>query len=192
VGFGLPATAAWRLLDAHVGFEVIFPRREPDGWRIEGHSTGVEEGEAWGIRYTVALDEMWVTRSAHIVGRSALGAHEVQLEGDGAGGWRVDGRPSPQLDGCLDVDLEASACTNAFPVNRLGLEVGQRAEAPAAHVRALDLRVERLEQSYARLPHDGGPARYDYASAGFDFRAELVYDEFGLVLDYPGIAVRVL
>jgi hypothetical protein len=192
VGFGLPATAAWRLLEAHVGFEVLFPRREPDGWRVEGHSTGVEEGEAWGIRYTVALDEMWITRSAHIVGRSALGAHEVRLEADGAGEWRVDGKPAPHLDGCLDVDLEASACTNAFPVNRLGLDVGQRAEAPAAYMRALDLRVERLEQSYLRLPDDGERSRYDYASPAFDFRAELVYDEFGLVLDYPGIAVRVL
>jgi uncharacterized protein len=192
VGFGLPATAAWRLHDAHVGFEVLFSATEADGYRFEGHSTGVEEGEAWGIRYAVMLDPSWVTRSAHVVGRSALGAHEVRLEGDGRGGWRVDGEPAPHLDGCLDVDLEGSACTNAFPVNRLGLDVGRRAEAPAAYVRALDLRVERLEQSYVRLPDDGERSRYDYASPAFDFRAELVYDEFGLALDYPGIAVRVL
>jgi hypothetical protein len=94
--------------------------------------------------------------------------------------------------GCLDVDLEGSAFTNAFPVHRLGLNVGEQADAPAAYVRANDLRVERLEQSYARLPDDGDRSRYDYASPAFDFRAELVYDRFGLVLDYPGIAVRVL
>jgi hypothetical protein len=33
--------------------------------------------------------------------------------------------------------------------------------------------------------------RYDYASPRFDYRNELVYDEFGLVLDYPDLAVRV-
>jgi hypothetical protein len=99
--------------------------------------------------------------------------------------------PAPHLDGCLDVDLEASAFTNAFPVHRLGLEVGQRADAPAAYVRAPGLDVERLEQTYARLPDDGRGARYDYVSPAFGFRAELVYDRFGLVLDYPGIAVRV-
>jgi hypothetical protein len=32
---------------------------------------------------------------------------------------------------------------------------------------------------------------YRYAASAFDFRAVLVYDRFGLVLDYPGIAVRV-
>ena len=124
------------------------------------------------------------------MGRSASGMHEVRLDSDGDGSWRVDGTPRPQLDGCFDVDLEASACTNALPVNRLGLSVGRAAAAPAVYVRVRDLRVERLEQRYARLPSDGH-ARYDYVSPAFDFRAALVYDDAGLVLDYPGIAARI-
>jgi len=151
----------------------------------------VEDGRAWGIRYTLTVDAGWATRSAHIVGPSALGVNEVRLEADGTGGWWIDGTQAPHLDGCLDVDLEASAFTNALPVHRLALDVGQQADAPAAYVRALDLRVERLEQSYRRLEDDGENSRYDYVSPAFDFRAELVYDEFGLVFDYPGIAVRV-
>ena len=116
---------------------------------------------------------------------------EVRLECDGAGEWHVDGNPAPALAGCLDVDLEASAFTNAFPVHRLALEVGEKAEAPAAYVRAWDLRIERLEQSYARLPDDGARSRYDYASPRFGYQSQLVYDKSGLVLDYPGLAVRV-
>jgi hypothetical protein len=38
----------------------------------------------------------------------------VTLRADGDGSWVVDGRPAPQLDGCLDVDLESSSMTNAF------------------------------------------------------------------------------
>jgi hypothetical protein len=188
---GLPLTAAWRHLAARDGFEVLFLRHEPDGYQAEGHSTAVENGEAWGIRYALRLDTRWATRSAPVVGRSAAGAHEVRLEGDGAGGWRVDGVPAPELAGCMDVDLEASAFTNAFPVHRLGLKIGERSDAPAAYVRALGLRVERLEQSYTRLQDDGRHSRYDYAAPVFEYRAILVYDEYGLVLDYPGIAVRV-
>jgi hypothetical protein len=112
------------------------------------------------------------------------------LEADGAGRWTVSGARAPGVDGCLDVDLEASSLTNAFPVHRLGLEVGQQADAPAAYVRALDLNVERLEQRYTRKPDDGKHQRYDYISPAFRFEAELVYDETGLVIDYPGIAVR--
>ncbi len=117
---------------------------------------------------------------------------EVRLERDLRGGWRVDGTDAPHLDGCADIDLEASVFTNAFPVHRLGLAVGQSADAPAAYVRAPELAVERLEQRYTRVEGDGRQSRYDYAAPSFGFRARLVYDEFGLVLEYPGIAVRVV
>jgi hypothetical protein len=50
--------------------------------------------------------------------------------------------------------------------------------------------VERLEQHYVRLADDGGRQRYRYTAPRFDFECELLYDESGLVLDYPGIAVR--
>jgi uncharacterized protein len=186
-----PRTAAWRHLDVRDGFEVLFLRRDPRGFVLDGYSTAVEDGQAWGVRYALTLDASWRTRSARIVGHSARGANDVLLETDETGRWRVDRRPAPLLADCVDIDLEASAFTNALPVNRLGLEVGQQADAPAAYVRALDLRVERLEQQYTRLPNEGERSRYDYHAPRFDFRCVLAYDEFGLVLDYPGIAVRV-
>jgi hypothetical protein len=187
----LPAIAAWRHLDTRSGFEVLFLSSEADGYRLEGFTAAVEEEEAWAVHYALTLDSSWATSSAHIMGRSVLGEHDLRLESDGAGAWLLDGKPTPELTGCLDVDLEASACTNAFPVHRLGLEVGQTADAPAVYVRARDLTVERLEQSYARLPNHGEHSRYDYVAPSFNFRSVLVYDEFGLVLDYPGIAVRI-
>ena len=65
------------------------------------------------------------------------------------------------------------------------------APAPAAYVRAVGLAVQRLEQTYVRTPDEGMRQCYDYSAPAFDFRCRLVYDETGLVLDYPGIAVRV-
>ena len=108
------------------------------------------------------------------------------------GHWLVDGEVAPWLDGCLDVDVEASAATNALPVHRLALTRDGRAPAPAAYVRAADAEVERLEQTYVRLPDDGDRQRYDYSSPRFDYQGILIYDRFGFVIDYPGIAERVL
>jgi uncharacterized protein len=188
----LPPAAAWRHLCAREGFEVVFFHAEPDGYRFEGHSTAVEEGQAWGIRYILSVDANWRTRSAHIFGHSILGKHELRLEGDGSGGWRVNQGPAPpEVAGCLDVDLEASAFTNALPVHRLRLSVGQRADAPALYVRALDLSVERLDQTYARLKDDGDHSRYHYTGPRFNYEDQLIYDSSGLVLDYPDLAVRV-
>jgi hypothetical protein len=186
----LPPVAAWQHRGARDGFEVVFMRSGPDGHRVEGHATAVEDGESWAIRYAIVLAPNWITRSAHVVGRSASGQRELALEHDGAGAWRIDGAAAPHVDGCLDVDLEASLFTNACPVHRLGLAIGQGTEAPAAYVRALDLRVERLEQRYARIEDEGTRERYHYSAPRFDYSDRLVYDEHGLVLEYPGLAVR--
>jgi hypothetical protein len=157
------------------------------------------------VEYDIRLDASWRTRRCAVRNRTSSGTSSTLLESDGAGRWRVDGVEAPHLDGCLDVDLESSALTNAFPVHRLTPPVGVRTEAPAAFVRALDLGVERLEQTYVRLPDDcahwvfdsahwvfdSAHWVFDYAAPAFDVACRLVYDEAGLLLDYPGLAVRV-
>jgi uncharacterized protein len=143
------------------------------------------------VRYAILVGDDGATREARVECRHEGGAATVALEADGRGGWTVNGAPAPRLDGCLDVDLEASAVTNAFPIRRLGLRAGERAAAPAAYVRAPDLRVERLEQSYGRDEDEDGLARYRYSAPAFGVAAVLVFDADGLVVDYPGLAVRV-
>jgi uncharacterized protein len=188
----VPASAAWRHREAREGFESVFLRADSSGYRLDGHTAAVEEGAAWVVHYEISLDERWITRTARVFGWSPTGEHEVSLEADGSGRWQANGSAVRELDGCIDVDLESSSCTNTIPVHRLRLAVGQSAEAPAAYVRALDLRVERLEQRYTRVDDDGTHQRYDYRSPAFDFESCLVCDEAGLVLEYPGIASRVL
>jgi hypothetical protein len=183
--------AAWRHREAREGFEVVFFTQTAKGYRVEGSTAALEPGGPWSVDYLVVLDGRWRTQSALISGWSTQGRHAVALQCDESGCWTVDGERAPHLDGCLDVDLESSALTNAFPANRLGLEVGEQAEAPAAYVRAVDLSVARLEQQYARLDDVDGQQRYRYAAPGFEFECELVYGAGGLVVDYPGIACRV-
>jgi uncharacterized protein len=186
-----PVAAAWRHQDARSGFETVFFEPREDGWRISGCTSAVEDGEPWYVEYAIDVDDTWTTRAARVDGRSSAGTRSTLLQCDGFGRGRVDGRDAPFLDGCLDVDLESSAMTNAFPVHRMGLDVGARSEAPAAYVRAVGLAVERLEQTYRRTAVQDSRQRYDYAASRFDFTGVLVYDQSGLVLDYPGIATRV-
>jgi uncharacterized protein len=187
----LPRSAAWEHLDARTGFEVLFIEERPAGWRFVGQTSAVEAGEAWKVGYSIEVDAEWRTRSALIQGRSESGDAAVQLESDGAGRWWTEGNELGHLDGCFDVDLEASAFTNTLPVRRMRLAIGAGAEAPATYVRASGLAVERLEQHYARLSDGAAGERYDYESPGFGFRCEIEYDEAGLTLAYPGIARRV-
>jgi hypothetical protein len=186
----VPATAAWHHRGARFGFEVVYFGARGDGCRIEGWTTAIEDGATWAVEYALEVDAAWATRSARIRGRSAGAFSSALLEADGAGHWLAGGKPARHLDGCLDVDLEASAMTNALPVRRMDLPVGAQEAAPAAYVRAAGLAVERLEQTYARTADEASCQCYDYAAPAFGFAARLVYDQSGLVLDYPGIAVR--
>lgn len=177
----LPAFAAWRFVGAVDGFEVVYAQ----SGRLRGHTSAVENGHAYAVRYDIALDDYWRTSEARVTSDTVSGSRETVLISDGEGCWTVDGEPAPQLDGLIDVDIEASACTNTLPVHRLPLPLDAVTEAPAAYVRALDLSVTRLDQTYRRLDD----CRYAYTS-GADFRAVLEYDPSGLIIDYPGIAAR--
>ena len=188
----LPPTAAWRHQGARAGFEVAFFSAAHTALRVSGSTSAVEAGEPWAVDYEIELDPQWRVRSARVRVRTNRGVRRRSLDADGEGHWLLDGARMATLDGCIDLDLESSAMTNTFPVHRKALPVGRDASAPAAYVRAVDLEIERLEQLYRRLPDEGENRCFDYWSPAFDFRARLVYDPAGLVLDYPGIAVRTL
>jgi hypothetical protein len=188
---GLPPFAAWRHTGARDGFEVAFFQQLGSGLIVQGHTAAVEDGEGFVVRYRIELDEFGCTRSAHVSSRTAAGFSEVLVEGDGEGVWEIDGKRRKDLDGCLDLDLESSSLTNAFPIRRLLPEIGDELDSPAAWVRATDATVERLDQDYRRLGDDAdGRPRYHYRAPAFEFESELVYDDSGLVLAYPGIAER--
>lgn len=177
----LPPFAAWRFADAVDGFEVVY--LEPG--RLRGHTSAVEDGRAYAVSYEITYDEGWVTREVRVTSDTVGGRRSIHLRSDGQGGWTLDGSAAPHLDGLVDVDLEASACTNTLPVHRLTMPLGEAVVASAVYVQALDLTVRRLDQTYRRLDDH----RFAYTSEG-GFEAELVYDDDLLVVDYPGIAVR--
>jgi uncharacterized protein len=188
----VPQSAAWRHVGAREGFETTFFRTERAILQIDGATAAVEDGQPWTVRYAITLDERWTVIRADVWSRSHAGEHRVRLAADGEGGWRVDDAPAPELDGCIDVDLESSACTNTIPVRRLHLGIGESADVPAAYVRSSARRVERLEQRYERVDDDGAQQRYDYRAPRFDFQSRIVYDQTGLAREYPGIASRVV
>jgi hypothetical protein len=187
----LPLSAAWRHQGARDGFEVAYIRQMPRGDRLQGYTTAVEAGQSWVVGYRITVDESWRTRTAHVWTDSTAGLRQARLESDTAGTWTLDGSVVLHLQGCLDVDLESSACTNTLPIHRLRLEAGTLADAPAAYVRVAGLAIERREQSYLMVSSDEAHDQYAHAAPIFDFECRLVYDNAGLLLDYPGLAQRV-
>lgn len=183
----LPPVGAWRLLGAYEGFEVV---RFEVGKNIvlTGTSLGVEEGTPWSIHYVIEVAANWHFKHATI---SDHNGDQVDIQLSDTGLWTVNGEPRPELKGCLDLDLEASAVTNTLPVHRLNLAVGEGGESNAAYVRTNGLAVERLDQAYQRLADKSDKIALDYRSPRFGYHDTLIFGRDGLAADYPGIGVRV-
>jgi uncharacterized protein len=177
--------AAWQHVEGRRGFEVARLQALPDGaWRIDGHSTGEDEGMAWGLHYLLTVDASWATRSLDAAGFSEDGPWSLSLVSDGAGAWEG----APEFAGCLDVDLVSTVLTNTLAVRRLDLEVGGSGTLDAVWIGTPAGReVERMPQRYTRI----GIRAYRFEVVGGDFAADLEIDEFGLVAQYPGLAQRV-
>jgi hypothetical protein len=177
------------LAGAYEGFEVVrFAPRGDAGTVITGTTVGVEEGVPWSIHYVLDVADNWHVRQATVTDQDGV---RLDARTDGEGSWTVDGTPRPELDGCLDLDFEASVVTNTLPVHRLALTVGQQGGSAAAYVRSRGLVVERLDQTYRRLPDGDGMMVFDYESPRFGYHDRLRFAPDGLAVDYPGIGVRV-
>lgn len=187
----LPGAASWQHRGEREGFEVAFFRPSSRGTRLVGETAAVEASAEWAVGYDVELDTRWDTRRVRARALTSAGERETLLQRHEDGRWSVDGVERPELDGCVDVDLESSAVTNTIPLHRLQLRAEAGTDAPAAFVRAEDLRVERLEQRYTLLGATDAGLTLHYESSTFGVALELHVDAAGLVLEYPGVAARV-
>ena len=159
----------------------------PTGWWLRGTIVQMDDAESAEARYEIRCDSAWRTESADIVLRTS-GAHldlNVRVE---SGHWYENGRINESVDGCIDIDLGWSPSTNTLPIRRLNLAVGQASGSlTAAWVSFPDLTLQPLAQEYSRLADQ----RYLYMSNGGSFKAELLVDKEGLVVDYDNLWRRV-
>lgn len=176
----------WRRLD-DAGHDACRFMETASGWTVEGAAVFRTAGEAAHLAYRILCEPDWTSRAADVAGFVGGTSVARRLERDGAGGWRVDGVPAPDLDGLLDVDLGFTPASNTNAIRRLALGIGDAGRSTAVWLDTADWTVKPLPQSYRRVADDG----YDYASPTHGYRARLRVDGFGAVVDYPDLWIRV-
>ncbi|MFI6576684.1 putative glycolipid-binding domain-containing protein [Nocardiopsis sp. NPDC050513] len=181
--------AAWSRTDVPEGLGLGTLLPEPDGYRLEAGEVVVEGDERFLTRFTVRTDLAWTTREVRVEVVSARGTESVTLTAHGGNWTDGEGRPRPELMGCLDADVAATPLTNTLPIRRLGLNPGEYRDIAVAWIDIPCLRVRRVRQRYTRHPSEGGLERYTYRDP---LRGEyrLSVDADGLVVDYERFARR--
>jgi uncharacterized protein len=170
----------WRRLDqpGHESARLFF--KDPS-WHLMGTAVFAHNQQPCKLDYLVVCDSGWQTLSGRVTGWVEDETVEIELSVDAARRWRLNGTEYPAVAGCTDLDLNFSPSTNLLPIRRLGLAIGQEAQAQAAWLRFPSFTLEPLEQLYRRID----VATYRYESAGGRFVTELQVSAAGLVIRYP-------
>lgn len=159
-----------------------------DGWQLAGHATGDADGQPVSVDYAISTDQHWQTRrvSISMSTENPQSHQQCVLERDDHGRWTAHGEDCPPLDtiqGLHDIDIQITPASNALPINRLNLAIGEGSEVTAAWVRIPEFVVEPLRQRYTRI----ADRAYAYESNDGEFTATLEVDDLGLISTYdPG------
>lgn len=190
--------------DEPVGTEFAGVRLSSRSLRAHGFAAGTEPAP-YLVDYRLITGEAFVTTELALTVTGNGWWRRLELTRSQAGEWaaRTDqagdaGLPPPGGDtagfaDALDPDLELSPVFNSMPVLRHGLhEEGDSVEFQMVWVSLPDLRLHPSRQRYSYLGKsaDGRVVRFESLDA--DFVGEIVFDDDGLVVDYPGIGRRIL
>ena len=202
----LPGSLFWDRRDTSGAEHALVDARA--GLHARGSALAVDP-IPYGARYELRTDPEWVTTALDVSTEGAGWSRTLRLESEG-GRWRtvtgergdldaaltaaghagagLPGTEDPdRLFGAFDVDLTGSPLTNTLPIRRLGL---LKAEPMVAHrvsvawVLLPSLEIVQADQIYTAL----GDGRVRFANETFS--ADLVVDDEGFVVEYPGLARR--
>lgn len=174
------AAILWRRED-RPGHESARISRDGGGWVLAGAAVFAHEGRPCRLDYRIVCDDGWRTRSATVTGWVGAEAIGIEIRVGGTGTWLLNGAECPQVEGCIDLDLNFSPSTNLLPIRRLRLGVGDEAEVRAAWLRFPSFTFEPLPQVYRRLSEE----KYRYESDGGAFVRDLTVNAAGFVTRYP-------
>jgi|HubBroStandDraft_6_1064221.scaffolds.fasta_scaffold73988_2 hypothetical protein len=177
----------WRRVMDDLSFEHARVIQTESGTEISGSVLVAQNDLPLRVDYCIACDPSWQTRTIQVDQSWQGFRRKLRLNHDGSGHWQKDGKEDSRLDGCIDVDLGVSPSTNALPVNRLRLPLGESREINAAWIRFPKLEVTPTRQAYHRL-HE---KQYRYRNLASGFTALIDVDDGGLPTEYAGIWQRV-
>ena len=176
------ASVLWRRLDAE-GHDACRLVAVDDGWRLEGVAAFDHEGAACAIAYTVECDPKWRTRGARLSGTRGDDRLEIRIERTAGDHWLLNGVDQIGAAGLVDLDLGFTPATNTIAIRRLDLAVGETRPAPAAYLAFPIARLDRLDQTYARIDEN----HYRYTAPTYGYDDVLTVSAAGMVTSYPGL-----
>jgi hypothetical protein len=156
------------------------------GFEISAAIVGYYEQKIYKVEYVIRTNQDWGTLYVDICFHLDNLVQRFQFFSDGEGNWISNGKAMDEFKGCREIDIPLTPFTNTLPIRRLQLVQGQKAEIQVIYCDLLENRIYPVRQQYTRLSN----REYHYQNVPNDFEATVQVDQWGLVVDYPGLFVR--
>jgi len=153
------------------------------GWQVEGAAVFQHCGRPAYLAYVAACDTSWRALGGYVRGGIGDRAVEFGIARSSSGAWTIDGKELPDLRDCQDLDFGFTPSTNFLHLRRLALDIGQRADVPAAWLDVSTGTLDVLVQRYERR----STTTYWYEAPRFNYAAMLEIDHAGFVVRYPDL-----
>jgi hypothetical protein len=179
------------------------------GDRMQAHGVAIgSEPEPYRLDYELETTAGFVTSRLLVRARGERWSRRIELTHERGAGWRAEvseeGRASlPDAGGelspfedAIDPDLGLSPLFNTMPVLRHRIhEGGTAGDFSMVWISVPDLSLHVSPQRYTYLEtraQDERVIRFEAVGEDDGFVADVIFDRDGLVVDYPGIASRML
>lgn len=173
--------ARWRPEEGD-GLEHLVLSATPTGYSARSKVIG----PSFAVSYAIDLDKAWRTLSFTV---DSVDGRSRAYRSPAPGRWQDgEGDPLPVFDGCIDIDLSFTCFTNSLPVRRMDFISGLAREFAMLWMPSDTLDPFVDGQRYTcREPG----RRFHYEATDGAFEAEITFDDYGFVSDYPGLFRRV-
>jgi hypothetical protein len=141
---------------------------------------GENDNRIFKIDYHISVNENWETTFASIRTKFDSLVEFIKLE-KRDGKYLLNGEYNAKFDNISDIDISATPFTNTLPINRLQLKVKERQVIEVIYFDIFEKEIRIVKQIYTRLTG----VQYVYENYDGSFKANLVVDEHGLVVEYP-------
>lgn len=154
---------------------------------VKGYITGEGYEKPWQISYSLTINARWEVQTVSIEVMSEQD-YTIQLSKNDQQQWvNENGEHLPEYDGCVDIDISFTPFTNTLPINRLQLTKGESKHMPVLYIDVQQGICKSVKQRYVNK----GDKIYKYENEDSGFTSELLVDNEGYVVDYPGIWQRI-
>ena len=149
---------------------------------VESKIIGSYKSKIYTVDYHLTIDLSWSIQEFII--NSEVNTVKNKLKGKKLNDeWQINNVLNSDFKTFPFIDISLTPFTNTLPINNLKLNEGDSQEIKVIYIDVLNNLVKPVTQQYTRV----APHTYHYDNLQTDFKSDILVDENGLVVNYPGL-----